>query len=600
MKDIYFRKNFYQSKLDEIAKQISTLDKKIKKLTFIRVLLFFIFLIAFIAIIKGFEMVAGIVLAVSLLIFIFVIRKYNTSTRTRKKYRNLSAIYQNELEPNKDSPLFGNGNQYSNPLHSYTSDLDIFGNNSLFLKLNRTVTVEGEKKLAHSLLSTNKSKVEIEKIREMSIELSGLVDFKEKFLETVFIAPKVDLKNKWSDFETSFHDLSRWKILAMTILSLLTTSAIILSIVKPEYTIEMILMYGLSTFVHHQFKKKVNKTSDYFSKCNAVLQQYKNLVSIIQEEKFKVNGWVELQKQLVEKYDVVNELNQIEKLINLFDTRLNKIWIVSINPIFYWDIFFACKLEKWMQKNNEHFNEWFSIIGEFDKGLSMSIWMFNNPNFAIPEIVENNFCIEAKALGHPLLNVETMVSNDYQINGNGHFDILTGSNMAGKSTFLRAIGVNMVLALNGYVVCASKFKISAKAILLTYMRVSDSLADNTSTFRAELNRVKSIIEFVEHNDNCFLLLDELLKGTNSADQQAGIMALTRQLIDEKASGVLATHDLTITQLEDEFPKVVRNFNFSVKTIKNDLSFDYKLNEGICNNFNASILMKKIGIKFREL
>jgi len=232
-------------------------------------------------------------------------------------------------------------------------------------------------------------------------------------------------------------------------------------------------------------------------------------------------------------------------------------------------------------------------LGDFDSLSSFSAFYYTNNKFTFPSL-KDVFSLEATEIGHPMILEQERVCTDIKINSLGQFVLITGSNMAGKSTFLRTIGINMVLAMCGAPVCAKHFSVFPLQ-LFSSMRIGDDLSNRESTFYAELKRLKKILDEIEKQE-VFILLDELLKGTNSKDKLAGSIALIRQLIESKAAGIIATHDLALGELENEYPEKLRNYNFEVD-IKNDqFFFDYKLKKGICNILNATELMKSMGLK----
>lgn len=219
---------------------------------------------------------------------------------------------------------------------------------------------------------------------------------------------------------------------------------------------------------------------------------------------------------------------------------------------------------------------------------------FNHPGWCFPEISEDFFTLSAVSLGHPLLKDTGRVPNDAVLEGTGKVMLVTGSNMAGKSTFLRTVGVNIVLAMAGSVVCAEKMTVSPTKII-TSMRIADNMEENISTFYAELKKLEMILQQVRAHEKVFLLLDEILRGTNSHDRHAGSGAVIRQFLREDAVAILATHDLELTDMAKEFPGQVLNYHFDVQVRDEELYFDYKLKDGICTSMNASLLMRKIGI-----
>jgi DNA mismatch repair ATPase MutS len=238
--------------------------------------------------------------------------------------------------------------------------------------------------------------------------------------------------------------------------------------------------------------------------------------------------------------------------------------------------------------------QWFDAMAEFEALSSLATTGFNNPDWTTPVITPTHFTLKAMNAGHPLIPENRRVNNSLVVDGTGKIVLVTGSNMSGKSTFQRTCGVNMVLAMTGSPVCATSFEMSPVTIF-TSMRIADSLEENTSSFYAELKRLAAIIKSVENGDKVFLLLDEILRGTNSNDRHIGSVALIRQLIANNAVGIVATHDLDLSKMANEYPNGIENYNFDVKIENDELYFDYKINAGICKSLNASILMKKMGI-----
>ena len=257
------------------------------------------------------------------------------------------------------------------------------------------------------------------------------------------------------------------------------------------------------------------------------------------------------------------------------------------------DIKTVFELEKWKIKNKPNLTIWIDALSEFDTAISFSTFAFNNPAYVYPQTTSNEV-IKADNLGHPLISTDKRVCNQFSINKQGQFVILTGANMAGKSTFLRTVGINLVLAMNGAPVCATSFSFKPSPVF-TSISVKDSLFDNESYFYAELLRLKMIIDKLEAGEELFILLDEILKGTNSNDKFTGSRQLMQKLIRFKAAGIVATHDIALGDLEKELPENILNMSFEISIDNDRLYYDYKLQTGVCQNLNASYLMRKMGI-----
>src|SRR5690606_25439899 len=235
------------------------------------------------------------------------------------------------------------------------------------------------------------------------------------------------------------------------------------------------------------------------------------------------------------------------------------------------------------------------LVGEVETLWSLALVQLNHPHWSFPEVfAAEEYRLDFEELAHPLIPRDQVVSNSYD-NQNHYIALITGSNMAGKSTFLRTVGINVVLALCGAPVCARQMKVSVMH-LLSYMRIKDSLQESTSTFKAELNRIKMILERIRQQPYSFFLVDEMLRGTNSIDKYKGSKAIIERMINDRAHGMVATHDLQLSELAVTYPEYVRNFHFDIQVRDGEMVFDYRLKDGACTIFNASILLRGIGIE----
>ena len=255
------------------------------------------------------------------------------------------------------------------------------------------------------------------------------------------------------------------------------------------------------------------------------------------------------------------------------------------------------RLENWKALQKKQLPEWFDALQEFEGILSLATLFYNNPDWVFPKI-NNTPTLVAKAMGHPLIGSSSRICNDLEMPTTGHIKLITGSNMAGKSTFLRTAGLNIILAMSGSVVCAKAFSLPPLQVYSS-MRTVDALHESTSSFYAELKRLKIIIEAVDAQSNIFFILDEILKGTNSNDRHTGSKALIKQFIYSNGSGLIATHDLELGSLESSYDGAIENLCMEVEVEKGKLLFDYKIKKGVSQSFNATQLMKDIGIRIVE-
>jgi DNA mismatch repair ATPase MutS len=316
------------------------------------------------------------------------------------------------------------------------------------------------------------------------------------------------------------------------------------------------------------------------------------LLKKIEDEIFVSEKLINLQQKLTYKKE--NASVHFKKLSSLFssmDTISNLVTAVLFNGTFLYNLHVFKSLIKWKNDHADTLEIWLEVIGEFEMLNSLANMAYNNPAFVFPTL-NDNFKIDFADLSHPLLNENTRIGNDVRFYPES-FMILTGSNMSGKSTFLRSLGINMVLTGMGSPVCASHANVHPLPVLVS-MRLSDSLSDSESYFFAEIKRLKQIMDELE-SQPAFVLLDEILRGTNSDDKRNGTIEVVKKIIAKKAIGAIATHDIEVCLTTNEYPEVLTNKCFEVEIINNDLHFDYKLRDGICKNRSATFLMKKMGV-----
>ncbi|MDX9729304.1 MAG: hypothetical protein RBT50_08575, partial [Bacteroidales bacterium] len=341
--------------------------------------------------------------------------------------------------------------------------------------------------------------------------------------------------------------------------------------------------------------RKISKLQEQVSRSSDLLKAYSSIIKLIENRKFTSPLLQKLQSSFRDEIAASDRIRQLSKLVGRLDYRLNVLVSAPLNLLFFADIHFCLALEKWKREHAPRISGWFASMAEFEALASLANMAFNNPGWVYPQVREEYFVFRAEEMGHPLIPSGRRISNGFATEGAGKAVIVTGSNMSGKSTFLRTCGVNAVLAFAGAPVCASAFTVSLVR-LHSSMRISDSLEENISSFYAELRRLRAIISGAESDPKVFLLLDEILRGTNSDDRYTGSVALIKQLTGYGAVAMVATHDLRLAGLEQELPQSIENYHFDVKVNDEELFFDYLLTPGICSSFNASLLMKKMGIK----
>jgi DNA mismatch repair ATPase MutS len=331
-----------------------------------------------------------------------------------------------------------------------------------------------------------------------------------------------------------------------------------------------------------------------------ILNKFAQSLILIETTEFTSEYLKNIQKQLAvnEGQSPSNAIHQLSAILKYMDSNLNILVSIILNGLFMFNLHLLLKVEKWKKQNQVNVPNWFESIATIDALSSLANFAYNHPDYVYPVKVEDNFEFAAENLGHPLIAEEQRVTNNVEITGWNQFAIITGANMSGKSTFLRTIGVNYILAMAGAPVCASNLNFYPIQIHSS-IRTSDSLIKHESYFYAELKRLKQIIDELESGRKKLILLDEILKGTNSKDKQSGSIALIEQLLYYKSVGLFATHDLMLGELAGRFPGQVSNLCFEIQIENDKMIIDYKLHKGVCKNLNATYLMKNMGILFEN-
>jgi hypothetical protein len=490
------------------------------------------------------------------------------------------------------------GEQYKSALHEYANDLDIFGRASLYQYINRTNSEQGARRLADWLLDP--APLETIKLRQQALkELVPEFSWRQQLQScgkdsSVTFAVQQSVE-QWVAQPLQFIHKQYWQLLryilpliSFGLLGIHLAGIINASTFYPLLFLQLVISLGISKKVMPAYIQ-LNKTTlqlDSLSSCLAWIEQKEFKAPLLQFHDRSSDGHSTPASQKIKK---------LKKILDLLDIRLNPLVFLPLNAFLFWDLQQVFALEKWKNGNKENVSLWFHEVAEMEALTSLATLSFNHPHWCFPVISELKAVVDGMQVGHPLIPADKMVYNDFSTEGTNKMNIITGSNMAGKSTFLRSIGVNIVLAMMGAPVCAKTFTVSHMKVISS-MRVSDNLEESTSTFYAELKKLKEIIESVYAGNQVFLLLDEILRGTNSADRHTGSEALIKQLVQHNGAGMIATHDLALAKLEETLPGKVVNYHFDVQVANEELYFDYKLKRGVCTSMNASILMKKIGIE----
>lgn len=594
--------NHYTERLSLTEGQLQQVKKQIFRISMLRLALF----IAGIAGLYFFFNQTTLLIICICLTFLplFILVKIHNRFFIRKEWLETQArIIQEELQAlSGDYSSFEDGKEYVNPEHPYSFDLDIFGRRSLFQSINRTCTFFGKNRLAKWLQNHLHEKTSIEKRQEMVREISEHTLFREQFRVAGLVhhgqSSDAEKIQAWSQSPAQYLHAGWVKAFIWgvpVINSLLLITSLIgwtsFSCLGLSFGIFLVLSFGIikrATYIQETYGKQLKS-----------LNGYARLIALAKTEDWKSAGMLELMERFnLNGQSPVQALQQLSKELDRLDLRNNQFLYVLLEGSIFFQLQEIVRIERWKVRYGQYISEWLETVGELDALCSLGTFAYNHPQYTYPELTEKPFCFLATQMGHPLMPASQCVKNDATIPSRPFFLIITGANMAGKSTYLRTIGVNYLLACIGAPVCCERLKLYPNQ-LITSLRTSDSLSDNESYFFAELKRLKRIIDLLNQGQQLFIILDEILKGTNSMDKQKGSFDLIRQFMQLKANGIIATHDLLLGSLIKQFPEEIRNYCFEADIKENELTFSYKLREGVAQNMNACFLMKKMGIILQE-
>lgn len=583
---------FYNQQLEHNKSESKRIFKQLSLYSLLRLTVFILTAIGVYFTYENWQIAAAIAI-VGIGIFLFLLSKYTDLKSKRNLHKRLIAINENELSIAKgdfhDRP---DGSEFQNPKHFFSLDIDLFGKGSFFQFINRTAIKEGTEKLTDSLLSNNITNIEE---RQQAIkELAALPEWRQNYSA---IAQGVEVEHSaasiisWLKNYKPFLGKTQYVIsIAFGFASLILIGLGIAEII-PISIAGYWLLFGLG--IVGIYWKKIDHLAQHSSRAKDTFKQYALLLKAIETTEFKSEVLKSKQKLIQSEDEKASEIfSKFSKRLDALDNRNNLISLVLGNGYLLIDIRNSYNVEQWISKYANTVDDWFEVVTFFDAFNSFGNYAFNHQSFTYPILTDGPVTISAEALGHPLLNPKKRIDSDLKLEEEQFF-IVTGANMAGKSTFLRTVALHIVMANVGLPVCAkhSKYK---PIKLITSMRTTDSLTDDSSYFFSELTRLKFVVDTLEKDRNYFVILDEILKGTNSTDKAIGSRKFVEKLVKQNATGIIATHDLSLTEIENEL-EAVKNYYFDAEIINDELYFDYKLKQGVCQNMNASFLLKKMEI-----
>jgi hypothetical protein len=591
--------SWYQQHLQQATQTLQLLQQKKRYLGWIRLACLLVPITLLYILLPAHVTAVVFTSVIGIACFLYVVSlDMNNSQRIEYTQRTI-AIHESEIAVlhNQYSHL-DDGKRFEPAVHTYAADIDIFGQYSLYQYINRCESEQGKALLARHFLQPLPAE-QIPAYQQAVKELAPQPEWRQtlqNYGQSAQVTQKTETRvHQWLQLPETVLQNAAWRYVVL-LYPIIPFGFVLLYILEllsfTSLTYVLFLLFILSSV----YTKKINVIYAYVSRIVPEISALQLQLQHVEKQDWKADALREVQAlSQSNSKPASSALLALKGILNRFDFRLNIMVMPLLNTFLLWDIRQTAALLQWKQQNKTAVVNWFTAIAQMEVLNTLATLHFNQPSWAFPVLSDEHFILEAEEAGHPLIPAEKRVNNSCTINGTGQIMLITGSNMAGKSTFLRSLGVNTILAMMGAPVCAIRFVIS-HVHLISSMRIADNLAENTSTFYAELKKLQQIIEEVNKHAKVFILLDEILRGTNSLDRHTGSRALIQQLIKEQAIAVVATHDIELSNLQQQYPAALHNYHFDVQVAEEEeLYFDYKLKRGVCQSMNASILMKKIGI-----
>ncbi len=587
--------NYYQERIKNERKELEILQKKNGNTSNLRlaaiigsaILLYFLF--------KTSVLFTSLCILLILAGFYFLVRYHEQIQDDLDLKKVLLEVLENEVSILEGKGnIYNSGEQFVDDKHDFGSDLDVFGGFSLFHMLNRGRTKAGQAKLAHSLLASP-DKSDIDKLQKANLELRDKAIWRQNFQASLFELSGAPIE-ALIGLENPPKIKLEWLIKFYAVLKWVFVAAVIWLFYQYGAEKGVIALFGLIAFNYSLVGLNRKKTEPYFNEIkglNRDLGKYRTAIDLIQNQEWASEYLSKAVNLLpLEGKNPIEEFQLISKKIDMKDNQFAAFFLYAFSPF---DLVQLVYLRKWVKENPGFFQKIFMAIADFEQITSLATLGFNQPDWAMPDLIDSSgVAIQGKGLGHVLK--PDSVSNDFDLNQNNRLTLITGSNMSGKSTFLRTLGTNVILAYAGSCTFARSLSLNTGIQLYAYMRIKDSLEQDSSTFKAEIDRIKILLEAMDNIPKSLLLVDEMLRGTNSEDKLKGSLAFLERVIKSEAYALVATHDLRMTDMAQTYPESSKNYYFEYDAEDGELIFDYKMKPGICQSFNASELLRSVGLE----
>jgi ABC-type multidrug transport system fused ATPase/permease subunit len=597
-------KEEYNKELEHYNKRLQHFQKKSSSLSKIRLALF---LLCFITAAFFFysQNALMVVLSITLFFLSFIpLVLYHDSIKAQIEFqRHLIKINKSSLRRirGKWTDFSDRGEEFIDREHPCSFDLDIFGRGSLFQYLNTALTFYGRRSLSKTITKPCREKKKIKERQEAIEELAGALTWRQEYQAIAMMSENLSRNPedllKWCENSELIVSKMYQKLL-IRLLPFLTGAVFLLnqttSFVPISIPLILLLFQFSATFYYGKTLHKIFSSAGKFKE---IIKCYSAMLQHIENADFSTPLLLEMKEKLLMKdlkKKASESISTLERLIGFINLRYSSIHF-PVNIITLWDLQFYISLEKWKSRAGKHLREWLIALGKYEELSSLAILRYDNPSWCVATIIDEPYCLKAEHTGHPLIHHEERVENDLHLDGAGSIMLITGSNMSGKSTMLRTIGINLILSYAGAPVCAENFECSLMNIYSS-MRISDNLEKNISSFYAELIRVKMIIEAAQSGTPMIFFLDEIFRGTNTRDRKTGAVTVLKKLSSDGVMGLVSTHDVELAELEDDTGLKLKNSYFRETYKDNSIHFDYIMREGISDTSDAIYLMRMIGIE----
>jgi MutS-like protein len=540
--------------------------------------------------------ISGLWLLLPVGAFIALVAYHVTIRRKREHAERGIAFYDARLARIEDrwTGTGVSGDRFNEPHHVYASDLDLFGRGSLFELLCAARTRMGEESLARWLLAP--ASAETVRARQAAVaELRDRLDLREDFAlegdsSRTGVQPEALLQ--WAAAQNELHGAH---ILAIAIvLPALAIAGVVVAAIWGTLT-PFLVVLAIEGVVLHRFRDRIKNVIQRTEAAFQDLRLFAALLMRIERETFNAPALRELVQRLSSHtLPASTTIAKLSTLVGFVEARRNIVLALFQLPLLY-PLITSLAAERWRRAHGAAVAPWIEVLGEIEALASLAAYAYEHPDDPFPEIVDGSACFEARSLGHLLIPVAHCVRNDVSLGSETRVLLVSGSNMSGKSTLLRTIGVNTVLAMTGAPVRAASLRLTPLQVGAS-IRINDSLHEGSSRFYAEITRLKQLVQLMDGPLPLLFLLDELLQGTNSKDRRAGAEGIVRAFMQRGAIGLVSTHDLALTDFELPDAGALRNVHFEDAIVDGKMTFDFRLREGVVTRSNGIELMRSIGLK----